>query len=229
MNKLLMVVTILAIAVAGLVGASMVQADGGDRVVICHAAGQAGTTKYVTLSLPIKAVFGKAGHFNEPGTPAAGHEDDYLGPCIEPSTTTTVVTTTEVPPSTTTTSSTTTAPPSTTTPPVSTTSVVTSTSSSLVTTSTTPETTTPTTPPPSSPTSSLPGSTTSAPSTTVISDPTTTAPTTTLTVISDPTTTVVTSSTLADTGPGSATTQFAIAAALLAMGGAAVAGSRRRA
>ena len=29
-------------------------------------------------------MFGQAGHFNEDGTPQAGHEQDYLGPCQTP-------------------------------------------------------------------------------------------------------------------------------------------------
>lgn len=58
---------------------------GNDKVTICHAAGQAGTTKYVTLNISENAVYGPAGHFNENGTPQAGHEEDYLGPCKTPS------------------------------------------------------------------------------------------------------------------------------------------------
>ena len=57
-------------------------------VTICHAAGLEGTTQFVTLTLPEVAVFGQAGHFNEDGTPAAGHEADYLGECIVTTTTT---------------------------------------------------------------------------------------------------------------------------------------------
>jgi hypothetical protein len=52
-------------------------------VTICHAAGLDGTTQYVTLTLNANAVYGQAGHFSEPGTPNAGHEDDYEGPCQE--------------------------------------------------------------------------------------------------------------------------------------------------
>lgn len=59
-----------------------------ERVTICHAAGLAGTTQYVTLyDLPVNAVYGQAGHFNENGTPNAGHEQDYLGACVDDSTT----------------------------------------------------------------------------------------------------------------------------------------------
>ena len=51
-------------------------------ITICHAAGQAGTLMFVTLNLPYPAVYGNGGHFNENGTPQAGHENDYLGPCV---------------------------------------------------------------------------------------------------------------------------------------------------
>lgn len=80
--------------------------EGHDKVTICHAAGRDGTTKYVILTLAREAVYGQAGHFYENGTPRAGHEDDYLGPCKPDDTTTTTAPEEE---STTTTS--TTAPP----------------------------------------------------------------------------------------------------------------------
>ena len=56
-----------------------------DKVTICHAAGQADTTKFVTLTISENAVYGrngKAGHFEENGTPRAGHEQDYFGACV---------------------------------------------------------------------------------------------------------------------------------------------------
>lgn len=53
----------------------------GQKVTICHAAGQDGTTHYVELTISVNAVYGPGGHFNENGTPQAGHEDDYLGSC----------------------------------------------------------------------------------------------------------------------------------------------------
>lgn len=53
-----------------------------EKVTICHAAGQAGTTKFVTLELPPAGV---AAHFTNNGTPKAGHELDYFGPCINDS------------------------------------------------------------------------------------------------------------------------------------------------
>ena len=53
------------------------------KVTICHASGLADTTKYETLTIGYPAVYGPAGHFFENGTPQAGHEEDYLGPCQE--------------------------------------------------------------------------------------------------------------------------------------------------
>ena len=60
-------------------------------VTICHAAGQDDTTHFVTLTIGEPAVYGPGGHFNEDGTPAAGHELDYFGECVgeEDNTTTT--------------------------------------------------------------------------------------------------------------------------------------------
>jgi LPXTG-motif cell wall-anchored protein len=57
-----------------------------DKVTICHAAGQEGTEKFVSLTIPYNAAYGQAGHFNEDGTPKAGHEADYEGPCEGPPT-----------------------------------------------------------------------------------------------------------------------------------------------
>lgn len=71
-----------ALAAALVVGmAPAAMANGQEKVTICHAAGLDGTTQYVTLELAWPAVYGEAGHFYENGTPRAGHEDDYLGPC----------------------------------------------------------------------------------------------------------------------------------------------------
>lgn len=87
-----------------------------EKVTICHAAGQEGTDQFITLELAYPAVYGPGGHFNEDGTPQAGHEADYLGPCVVESTTTTEAPTTTLEESTTTTteaSTTTEAPTST--------------------------------------------------------------------------------------------------------------------
>ena len=59
-----------------------------DKVTICHAAGLAGTTHYITLTISRNAVFGPGGHFFENGTPQAGHEQDYMGACTTDTTTT---------------------------------------------------------------------------------------------------------------------------------------------
>lgn len=86
MNRLIAAVG-LGLAVVALGAVSAVALAGGhgggppDKVVICHASGLAGTTKYETLELPYVAVYGQAGHFYENGTPRAGHEQDYLGEC----------------------------------------------------------------------------------------------------------------------------------------------------
>ena len=54
-------------------------------VTFCHVAGrEEDPANSVTLTLPYGAVFGQAGHFNEDGTPNAGHEQDHLGACSPP-------------------------------------------------------------------------------------------------------------------------------------------------
>ncbi|OGV94450.1 signal peptidase I [Microgenomates group bacterium RIFCSPLOWO2_01_FULL_46_13] len=64
------------------------------NIVICHAAGRADDpANFVTLTLPWNAIYGPSGHFNEDGTPQAGHEEDYLGPCQETSSVPTPTTT----------------------------------------------------------------------------------------------------------------------------------------
>ena len=51
-------------------------ANGPDpKVTICHAAGRAGTTKYVTITMSAN---GENGHITEHGTPEAGHEQDFF-------------------------------------------------------------------------------------------------------------------------------------------------------
>ena len=79
MKKLGIALMLAGLLVGGVVTATF--AAGQPKVTICHAAGLAGTTKYVTLTLAYPAVYGPAGHFYENGTPRAGHEQDYLGPC----------------------------------------------------------------------------------------------------------------------------------------------------
>ena len=58
---------------------------GQPKVDVCHAAGLAGTTKYVTINVPATETGYPKGHFTENGTQEAGHEQDYLGQCNSPS------------------------------------------------------------------------------------------------------------------------------------------------
>ncbi|HXV69831.1 MAG TPA: hypothetical protein VEB69_00350 [Acidimicrobiia bacterium] len=53
-----------------------------DKITICHAAGHDGTDNFVTLELSWQAVYGNGGHFEENGTPSAGHQGDSLGACV---------------------------------------------------------------------------------------------------------------------------------------------------
>lgn len=141
--------TIVCLAFAGLCGfiaaypGPVAALVGTPKVTICHAAGRAGTTHYVTLSH--HAVYGLGGHFYENGTPRAGHEQDYLGPCHadEQTHTTTTATTATHPP-------TTTHPPGTTSPPPGTTTEATTAPETTATqppTTTSPDPDTTTTPP----------------------------------------------------------------------------------
>lgn len=80
MKKIILAILVLALAIP-----SLVLADKPDKVTICHASGLAGTTKYETLEISWNAVYGangNAGHFEENGTPRAGHEQDYFGACL---------------------------------------------------------------------------------------------------------------------------------------------------
>lgn len=75
---------VLVLVVALLVGVEWggKVAGASEKVTICHAAGQEDTDKYVTLTISRNAVYkDQGGHFYENGTPRAGHEHDYLGPC----------------------------------------------------------------------------------------------------------------------------------------------------
>jgi hypothetical protein len=51
------------------------------KVTICHAAGRAGTTKFVQLSINENAL---GAHFEDNGTTRAGHEQDTMGACTGP-------------------------------------------------------------------------------------------------------------------------------------------------
>jgi len=79
--KLAGAAALVAIVVAGVSGVRALNAAPAEKVTICHAAGQDGTTHFVEITASYNAIYGQAGHFYEPGTPAAGHEQDYEGPC----------------------------------------------------------------------------------------------------------------------------------------------------
>ena len=50
-----------------------------EKITICHVAGRKDdAANYITLEISPQAL---NGHFDENGTPKAGHEEDYLGPC----------------------------------------------------------------------------------------------------------------------------------------------------
>jgi len=50
-----------------------------EKITICHVAGRNDdAANYITLEISPQAL---NGHFYENGTPKAGHEEDYLGPC----------------------------------------------------------------------------------------------------------------------------------------------------
>ena len=96
LRRLLLTTALVVVAALGITSATSARVDVGasgsstfalttnDKVTLCHAAGRAGTTQFVTLTISYNAAFGQAGHFNEDGTPRAGHKDDYLGPCNPP-------------------------------------------------------------------------------------------------------------------------------------------------
>lgn len=101
LKKMLLTVGALALTAIGLMVGTA--SGGGDKVTICHAAGLEGTTKYVTLTISENAVYGRngnAGHFEENGTPRAGHEQDYFGSCEGDETTPTDTTPTDTTPTT---------------------------------------------------------------------------------------------------------------------------------
>ena len=77
LKKVLLLVALIALALPVAAQATK------DKVYVCHAAGHEGTTKFVTLYVPANESGFPNGHFTEGGTTAAGHEDDYLGKCIE--------------------------------------------------------------------------------------------------------------------------------------------------
>ena len=84
-----LMLSIIAVATAGAAANDPTPgwdpAPEGHTVTFCHVAGLAeDPANTVTITADEHAVFGQAGHFEENGTPRAGHEQDYLGPCEEP-------------------------------------------------------------------------------------------------------------------------------------------------
>jgi hypothetical protein len=83
-GSILALTTVFAVA-SFLLGKYLTTTLAADKITICHAAGQEGTTHFNTLNLSPSAVYansqGNGGHFTADGTPAAGHEDDYFGAC----------------------------------------------------------------------------------------------------------------------------------------------------
>lgn len=107
MRRVLVGLTVLLMILAVLWTAGQ-PINASEKVTLCHAAGLEGTTHFVEITVGRPAAFGPAGHFFENGTPRAGHEEDYLGPCEnEPTSTTRAEPTTTTKPNPTTTTSTT--------------------------------------------------------------------------------------------------------------------------
>lgn len=139
--------SVLTVAMSAALAIPLVALAQAEKVTICHVAGQLGSEQYVEITAAYNAVYGQAGHFNEDGTPNAGHEQDIEGPCptVETTTTTAAPTTTTTQATTTTVDGTTTTtddPPSSTTtePPPETTSTSTTPTTAPTTTSAGPST-----------------------------------------------------------------------------------------
>jgi hypothetical protein len=82
MTALVMTVATSALPLAGAAEAAPPQG----KVTICHAAGKAGTTHFVELTVAFNAAFGRGGHFKENGSGKAGHEGDFVVvPATDPS------------------------------------------------------------------------------------------------------------------------------------------------
>lgn len=77
-------IVIMGVVLAAFVAVTVAPATN-DKVTICHVAGLASDpANYITLTIAPAAVFGPGGHFNEDGTPQAGHEQDTMGACNPP-------------------------------------------------------------------------------------------------------------------------------------------------
>ena len=102
MRNVLLGVTLAGLMTLALCVGTVVASEAArvEKVLVCHAAGLEGTTRYVTLEVPPNDGGYPQGHFTENGTPLAGHEDDYLGVCVvaDPTATPVTPTATDVPP-----------------------------------------------------------------------------------------------------------------------------------
>ena len=72
---------ILVVAGVGVVF-NVAYADRPVMVTICHFTSSE-TNPWVEITAAYPAIYGPAGHFSEPGSPNAGHENDFEGPCLE--------------------------------------------------------------------------------------------------------------------------------------------------
>ena len=72
---------ILVLAGVGIVF-NVAYADRPVMVTICHFTSSE-TNPWVEITAAYPAIYGPAGHFSEPGSPNAGHENDFEGPCLE--------------------------------------------------------------------------------------------------------------------------------------------------
>src|SRR3990167_6154326 len=70
---------ILVVAGVGVVF-NVAYADRQVMVTICHFTSSE-TNPWVEITAAYPAIYGPAGHFSEPGSPNAGHENDFEGPC----------------------------------------------------------------------------------------------------------------------------------------------------
>jgi hypothetical protein len=79
----IMLILSITVLMAGFLAFTTIQlANAKEKITICHAAGLAGTEHFVELNVSENAYFG---HFDNFGTPLAGHEEDFLGSCsIDP-------------------------------------------------------------------------------------------------------------------------------------------------
>jgi hypothetical protein len=81
MRRLLVLLAAILAAVAATAPTALAGVpafEEGDKIGVCHAAGQAGTDKFVGLVVPWVDPSGAQGHFTESGTPESGHEEDIL-------------------------------------------------------------------------------------------------------------------------------------------------------